>query len=390
MQEQGDLAIRLHEYFGLSNPDEIKIGFGHYKAIYTKTINVLLIGRSQTGKSTIARTLTNPHMVVKGRGFSETRKPVFTPLSLYDERTKETYVLNILDTPGLSEKRLNNEESRKDEEIMKLAVLFIKKNITYLNVVCFVSKIGLTHELDTDVFLALRNFLGTKYSNNSMLVLTNCDQKDDNTIESYIQDLSKHEPTKEILKYCQLGVFRFGTIDFDEIQKNRHLVDLDTQKKMVFATLSRIEGWRNALIEKIVACSNRITVDELDAVHKQDEEHRNELIKEKLLAADLERQKKYKLDVQKAKEEAENNFAKKNEEKQVFFNKWHEIGQKILETNYVTQWDIVEFENEIQAQKNSHSLSEHEETLWKEWFNYNKQYFQIALEEKKSGLCIIA
>ena len=39
----------------------------------------------------------------------------------------ETYVLNIIDTPGLSEKRLNYEESRKDEELLKLAVLLIKK-----------------------------------------------------------------------------------------------------------------------------------------------------------------------------------------------------------------------------------------------------------------------
>ena len=68
------------------------------------------------------------------------------------------------------------------------------------------------------------------------------------TIESYIQDLSKHKPTQEILEYCQLGVYRFGAIDFDEIQKNKHLVDLDTQKKMVLATLSRVEEWRNALI----------------------------------------------------------------------------------------------------------------------------------------------
>ena len=65
-----------------------------------------------------------------------------------------------------------------------------------------------------------------------------------------------------------------------------------------------------------MACSNKITVDELDAVHKQDEELRNEMIRELLAVRPL--QNKYELNAQEAKEETENDFAKKSEEKRNF------------------------------------------------------------------------
>ena len=104
MQKQDNLAQYIFEYLALSNPNQVNKVFDHSQTTSTKTINVLLIGRSQTGKSTILTIIQDPHVAVKSRGFSETRELGFTPLSLYDDRTKETYVLNIIDTPGLSEK----------------------------------------------------------------------------------------------------------------------------------------------------------------------------------------------------------------------------------------------------------------------------------------------
>jgi hypothetical protein len=43
---------------------------------------------------------------------------------------------------------------------------------------------GKTHELDVEVFEYVQEFLGPRYSANSMLLLTHCDQVGDDMIET--------------------------------------------------------------------------------------------------------------------------------------------------------------------------------------------------------------
>ena len=126
------------------------------------------------------------------------------------------YIINLIDTTGLTEKRLG-EQSRDDEQILKLVRLCIESHVIYLNAVCFVSTAGKTHEQDTEVF-KLKEFLGVKYSNNSMLLLTHCELLPDKKINHFIDLMKLHPPTKEIISFCKLGIFPYGTIDSDFLE----------------------------------------------------------------------------------------------------------------------------------------------------------------------------
>ena len=98
-------------------------------------------------------------------------------------------------------------------------------------------------------------------------------------------------------------------------------------------------------------------------LHKQDEELINEMIRELLTVRRL--QNKYELNAQEAKEETENDFAKKSEEKRNFFDKWHKIGQTILEKVKSNQLDMKNFDKALRAEM-SENLNKDEDALWDE------------------------
>jgi GTP-binding protein EngB required for normal cell division len=53
------------------------LGNGNYLVRPSKRINVLLVGRSQTGKTTIAQTLIHPEIGTSSTGFSDIRDPAY-------------------------------------------------------------------------------------------------------------------------------------------------------------------------------------------------------------------------------------------------------------------------------------------------------------------------
>ena len=95
---------------------------------------------------------------------------------LHDELNNNYFNVNVIDTPGLNEARIDDMESRPDEEIIKLARHCISNQITYLNVVIYVAVAGKAHQLDTEAFKNIKNFLGNEFSRNSLMVLSHCEE----------------------------------------------------------------------------------------------------------------------------------------------------------------------------------------------------------------------
>lgn len=98
-------------------------------------INVLVIGRSQTGKTTLIESLKNTSYASVMTGFSDTREVQHHPIIIFDKETKKYYQINLIDTIGLGEHSQNPTETRTDDEILNLAAKFIHKEITALHAV---------------------------------------------------------------------------------------------------------------------------------------------------------------------------------------------------------------------------------------------------------------
>ena len=196
-----------------------------------------------------------------GRGFSVTKEPKVQAFILIDEENGHNYTMNVIDTPGLKETRIEG-ESRGDEEIINLAQQCISNQITKLNVVIYVAVAGRTHQLDAEAFDTVRRFLGLEFSENSMLVLSHCEQIGKPRIDQIIADMKKFEKTKEILEYCKLGVYPYGTINYDNLCNEEEEEESSEGKSEVMINLvkkrlTKIERMRKDLLQAILKMAEK-------------------------------------------------------------------------------------------------------------------------------------
>jgi GTPase Era involved in 16S rRNA processing len=281
----------LQEYLGEGST----LGLGIHRVWQANYKNVLLVGRSQTGKSTIVETMIDPQKGTTSNGFSDTKEPGYNSLILHDKDKNMSFQLNIIDTPGLQEVH-ENDKSRTDAELLKLAAVCVEKHITSLNTVCFVSRAGKTHRNDVVVFDTVQKFLGDRFADISMMVLTHCDEFSDERLKKFERNIHGHKISKSISQYCKLGIARFGAINYTMLEQ---FPEKDVQQAVVRSKLTRIEKMRKQFIDKIISCAGRgLSINELQAIYEDRERVNKEQIDNELQAKyeDMERVNKERID----------------------------------------------------------------------------------------------
>ena len=239
---------------GLLPKDKKKLGFGNYRVIHTKTINVLLVGRSGTGKSSIVSSLIDPQSSVVTKGFSSTKEPLFQPLVVTDKKTDIAYQINIFDTPGLEEMRLEPDSTRSNEQLIHLIKLCVKHEVTSLNIIALVTPAGQTNLLDVHSFEFILESLGAGFSKICAIVLTKCDEWEDSKVDQFIKTIETTENTKRTVKFCQQGIIKFCAINIESIEAKA--TDEEMLKEMLNTKLKRVEKMRNEFLNKIIKCAS--------------------------------------------------------------------------------------------------------------------------------------
>ena len=297
-------------------------GYAGYYVMQSQIINILLVGRSQAGKSTLLATLLNPQQAVQGRGYTVTKEPQIQAFILNDEHTNTQYTINVIDTPGLREKRIDDLQSRSDDALVTLAQNFISKQVTYLNIVIYVTVAKRTNELDAEAFKCIREYLGKEFESNSLLVLSHCEEVPKTRFEQIVNDMKTFPETNEILNYCKLGVLPYGTMnadylaigDDDDDDESPEVREKNIQKntERVRDTLRRTEKMRQDLFLAIIKSANRPrSISQLEGLMKTVKEKEKKTLDATLNAAKEIWNKEKHDEIKKIKEQ----HAKEQEEK---------------------------------------------------------------------------
>lgn len=180
------------------------------------TRNIILMGRTRTGKSTVARTLNNVCYIPQSNLslYSETKEieihRVASPLMV----NKEKFSFNIIDTPGFYDQTVKQGEKLSNEYITRLIRKCMKEDTT--NIHCFAFVFNLHNGINNDDIKSMLyvkdNYPGIK--KHLMLLLTHSEETTETQRKTLLESFFKHETVvkSNLKEFFGAGVFYMGCL----------------------------------------------------------------------------------------------------------------------------------------------------------------------------------
>jgi hypothetical protein len=197
--------------------------YGKHKVSRANHKNIMLIGRTRTGKSTIRALLVDPTKVPEELTLkSDTKDPLFESFHASDNKM----VLNIIDTPGLFERGTNEIDIRDNDTILRTISFCVNMEITKFHVICYCIAItnGINAEDIKSLELLTRHF-GSNLARNSCLIITHCESKTEDQLELYKRELLQDQYFKNIASYFTLGISFSGSLNRDDYNRGNESLE---------------------------------------------------------------------------------------------------------------------------------------------------------------------
>ena len=225
---------------------------GEYKMKKVEHINILIIGRTRTGKSTIKALLIDPTSIPDDLTLkSGTRDPQFQAFHLQDKDV----VINIIDTPGLFERSSQEIDIRDNKTILNTIKMCATMEITKFHAICFCA--ALTSGINVEDISSIRtliDYFGKETSKNSCLIITHCESKDEKQRHKLQQELTEDVYFKKIAPFFKLGVLFSGSINRD---------DYNNGNESVYNQYFTVVDYRAQLIQKFLSVKDPLPINEM-------------------------------------------------------------------------------------------------------------------------------
>ena len=177
--------------------------------------NVLIIGRSGSGKSTIANAIANRKTFPESAIFSPgTKLPIEQrKINIVDENDQQVkYKVKLLDTKGLFDASGWGNAEKDHENIFQATKTHINSNRLNIHLALFVFEYshGSIQEKDIKAFEALFKFFSSDFSSVSALIITHCDRENVKTRTEIESDFKTNPKSVFISKFMKKGIVTVG------------------------------------------------------------------------------------------------------------------------------------------------------------------------------------
>jgi len=227
-----------------------------YELRKTEVRNVLFVGKSRSGKSTVIRTLRGVENSIDALTlFSETKEVQFRNFALQSKDPHEKdYTFNIIDTPGLFEVKRAGQKARTDEEILNMISDCLKNEITRLHLIILFCSI--TAGVDNSDVLAMKKLIETfGVDTNMAICITRSENSSPADRGKILGELEQHAEVGDLIQQVKKNVFFMGAVDPERASEH-------TLQKMV----DRVVEDRANLLQFIFYCDNDTKIEELKFV----------------------------------------------------------------------------------------------------------------------------
>jgi GTP-binding protein EngB required for normal cell division len=246
-RRENNEVVNIEEF--LRNLREIDKANNPYQFQQCFDRNIILIGRTRTGKSTIANVINDITYVSKAYElYAQTRTIEFTTIST-EAKDNIWYYFNFTDVPGFFDIAVNGKEKLSNEKITSYLQECMAKSITNIHMFAFVFNLAAgIHQQDIETMLYVKKTY-PQLTKHMALVITHCEQLTAEQKQRLITDFYRHPKVNEskLKEYFQVGVLFMGSLR----QESR---DTANDQSMYFE-YNNILDMRTEFIERCIKCN---------------------------------------------------------------------------------------------------------------------------------------
>jgi len=198
----------------------------------TETRNVIMVGRTRSGKSTTIGVLKDTCFKPEGFSiFSQTEDPKFSSFALMAKKKK--FTINMIDTPGLFEQKQSGEQARDNQMIVRTIQECVEHEVTSVNsVMIFATFEGGINPNDIDALSHFLHLFGAD-GVNIALCITRSENRSNKSKEDLVSQLQKHSTLGKIISERKIAILFMGCVDHAAPFSDKNLL-IQAYKRVYF------------------------------------------------------------------------------------------------------------------------------------------------------------
>jgi len=224
-------------------------------------LNVVLLGKAGSGKTTIIKTLESLYYEPPGHSlFASSKEPKNN--TFYLKWRDEHYQLNIIDSPGIFESIDREDQNRDNSDLINMTTTCIDNSVTKVHCFAIVQRqdVTLTPE-SVQTFSEFSNILPQDIRDNCCLILTHCEHLNSIKCETKMKEvLSK----KDISLLTKGGVYFMGSHDNDLLSQFEDDPELQNSLKEDLA--KSINNFQEQLLENLMKLNPIVPYSYIDKI----------------------------------------------------------------------------------------------------------------------------